>query len=73
MKNIDIFEFFPIPDDETLEKYLRQDKDYDERKQQLFHVILKALTQKKKNLGMSVVNTLFQPSYLRTHRWPTIG
>lgn len=73
MKGVDIFTYFPIPDDDTMSTYLKRDDEFDERKQQLFTVILRANTDTKKKFTKGVINELFSDSYINTHRWPTVG
>ena len=72
MKSINIYDFFPIKDDATLEKFLKQDSEYEDRKNQFSDVILKAnLDTPQKFIG-SVVPLVFEQNYVAGHRWPTV-
>ena len=73
MRTVNIYDFFPIPNDEVLGKYLLRDRDYEERKEQLSTILFNVITPKKKNFGKAVIDAIFDPEYIRTHRWPTVG
>lgn len=72
MRTVNIYEFFPIKDDETMDRYLAKDTDYESRKEQLSTVLLNTIHKSKKKFGSAVIRNIFSPEYIATHRWPTI-
>ena len=71
MKSVNISDFFPVQDDETMRKYLLKDADYEERKKQLYTVILNNVADTKKKFGTHVMKAIFSQNYILNHRWPT--
>ena len=47
MRTVNIYDFFPIRDDEMMSQYLRDDRDYEQRKEQFSSILLNARAQKK--------------------------
>lgn len=72
MRSINIYDFFPIENDEMMEKFLNKDRDYEERKQQFSTILQNALVDNKTKLANSIIAEVFDISYIQTHRWPTI-
>ena len=72
MKKVNISDMFPVTDDSGIERFLRKDAEYEDRKNQLSHMLLKAINDDPKKFMGAVVTCLFDPSYLACHRWPTI-
>lgn len=72
MKSINIYDFFPIQDDATLEKFLKQDAEYEDRKNQFSDVILHANMDTPQKFIGSVVPLVFEQKYVASHRWPTL-
>lgn len=72
MKSVSVSDFFPVQDDEMMERYLKKDDDYEERKKQLYTVIYNArVADTKKKFGIWVMKAIFHPDYIFNHRWPT--
>lgn len=69
MKTINIFKYFPIKSDNMLSNFLKKDDEYDERTKQLYSILI--IPDTKKKLIKSVLNAVFSPHYVATHRWPT--
>ena len=59
-------------DDESLDRFLKKDNEYEDRKNQLSNVFLNIACDNKRRFGTAVINALFDPAYVATHRWPTI-
>ena len=72
MKTVNISDFFPIPDDETMERFLRRDAEYEDRKNQLAHILIKLVSPDPKKYPSALIRALFDPQYKASHRWPTI-
>lgn len=72
MKTVNIYDFFPISDEETLERYLRPDSEYEDRKNQLCHVLLKCIPEDAKKFPTAMLSSIFDTKYMETHRWPTV-
>lgn len=72
MKSINVYDFFPIPDEETLDRFLKVDDEYEQRKQQFSSILLLAAAQKKEKLAHYVIKAIFSPEYIETHRWPSV-
>lgn len=72
MKTVNIYDFFPVENDETMEKYLKNDDQYEDRKNQLSTVLINALDDKTKSFSSAMIKAIFHPNYMATHRWPTI-
>ena len=72
MKTLNIFDFFPLRNNEMVERYLRDDEDLPERKRQYFSVVLKAVTDSKKSFANAIIRETFSLDYVINHRWPTI-
>lgn len=72
MRTVNISDYFPVTDDETLERYLRKDDQYEGRKNQLAHLLAKCIPTDPKKLSNALLKGIFDPAYRATHRWPTI-
>ena len=71
-KTLNIYDFFPIQDEATLDKFLKQDENYEERKNQFSTVVLNAIPNKLDKFTTAVIKAVFGAEYIATHRWPTI-
>lgn len=72
MKSINVYDFFPIQDDAMLEKFLSQDSQYEERKDQFSSIIINAIKDNSKKFMGAVVSAVFSEEYVTNHRWPTL-
>ena len=72
MKTVNISDIFPVADDADIERFLRRDSQYEDRKNQLSSILLSAIDDESKKFMGAVVTCLFDPSYRACHRWPTI-
>ena len=72
MKTVNIYDFFPVADDETMNRYLKKDSEYEDRKNQLAHLLIKCVPDEAKKFPAAMLNCVFDPEYIATHRWPTI-
>ena len=72
MKSINIYDYFPLQDDDMLSKYIKKDSHYEDRKDQLYTVLLPTVTETKNRFGTAVLNALFSLKYVVSHRWPTV-
>ena len=75
MDPLDKSQYFPIPDEATMKKFLNQDEHLEERKRNfeglLFSIVSdEALTARQ--FSDALVSTIFSREYLRDFRWPTI-
>lgn len=71
MRKVNIFEFFPIPDAETLTKFLKKDVEYEDRKQQFYSVLIPTISDDKKKFCNALFTMVFSLEYILEHRWPT--
>lgn len=72
MRTVNIYDFFPISDDDTLERYLKRDHEYEDRKNQLSHLLLKCIPDDPKKFPAAMLSCIFDNKYMETHRWPTV-
>ena len=49
MRTVNVYDYFPCQDDETLDAYLKKDRHYEERKEQLSTIISNAIPEKKES------------------------
>lgn len=71
MKSVNISEYFPINDDDTMNRFLLKDQDYEDRKGQLYTIIFNTVADTKKKFGIHVMKAIFSNNYILSHRWPT--
>lgn len=71
MKSVNISEYFPVQDDETMNRFLLKDHEYEDRKGQLFTILFNTVADTKKKFGIHVMKAIFSPNYILNHRWPT--
>ena len=72
MKSVNIYNYMPVIDDEMMDRYLREDNEFEERKELLYKVLLMAAGAEKKKFGHAVISAVFDDNYIKTHRWPTV-
>lgn len=73
MKSVNIFDFFPLKDQESLERYLKKDDDYEERKRQFYQILIPCQdASDKKKFASAVLLAVFSHEYWMSHRWPTV-
>ena len=66
--------FFPLPDSDTLDRFL-DDSDgmFEHRVSQFEDLMMLYVSDKKGQFGTAILNALFSKEYIMTHRWPTNG
>lgn len=72
MQSVNIYEYFPVCEDEVMMRFLKKDSQYEDRKAQLYTVLLPTVTETKNKFGTAVLNALFNVNYIVSHRWPTV-
>lgn len=73
MRSLNIFNYFPIRDEEHLNTFLKKDDDFEERKRLMFQIIIPAITDDKTKFANAVIRRMFSIPYLIAFRWPTVG
>lgn len=73
MKSVNIFDYFPLVDQESLDRFLRKDAELDERKRMFYQILIPCCaTDDKKKFASAVLNAVFSHEYWMNHRWPTM-
>lgn len=75
MEDKDKCNYFPIPDEETMNRFLKQDANFDLRKKKfegLLYSIIKPEVVTFRQFSDALASTLFTRKYLERFRWPTI-
>lgn len=72
MKTVNVFKYFPVKDDDTIQRFMAKDDEFDERMEQLYSILLPTVHEKESRFGTAVLSAVFQINYIVTHRWPTI-
>lgn len=72
MKSVNVFEYFPIKNDDMLTKFMKKDDDFDDRMEQLHSILLPTVTETQSRFGTAVLNSVFHLDYIVSHRWPTL-
>ena len=72
MKSVNIYDYFPMKDAETMNKYLKKDSEYEERKEQLSTILLMTVAPTKKKFANAVITKIFTKEYISKFRWPSV-
>lgn len=68
----DVRKFFPLQDDESLERFLCEtDGLYALRKSEFVNLLKTCISDKQNMFGSSLMKTLFSLDYICGHTWPT--
>ena len=74
MNKVEIYDYFPINDDNSLREFLSNaDGSFNEKRRQFEFMLYNAATKQKsqqKQFGEALKNLLFTRSYVSSHRWP---
>ena len=64
--------FFPLKNEEALERFLDQTNmnEYDLRRASLVNVILPCVSPKSNLFSTALLKAIFSPEFRRTHSWP---
>lgn len=74
MDTVDISDFFPVNDDETLEKFLDKDHpDWQLRKRGFYHLLYNTLSTNPKKFAAALLHTVFTRNFISKHKWPGQG
>lgn len=63
-------EFFPVNDNDTLQRFLAKDNEYDKRREVLYFMLYNCACDSQKSFAESFVSTVFTKQYMETHIWP---
>ena len=64
--------YFPLPDDQTLLRFLDDSEGlYALKRAEFYNHLLKCLSTKKNLFGNHLMKLLFSGNFLKTHAWPT--
>lgn len=72
-KSVNVSSMFPIPDSATMDAFLKDDENFEERKRQFMSILIKSVTDTRKAFASSAIKETFSVDYLLHYRWPTIG
>lgn len=73
MKSVNIFNYFPIKDDEGMDIFLKKDDELEDRKRHIHSIFIPAITDDDKSkFTNAIIKETFSISYLMSHRWPTV-
>lgn len=64
---------FPIRNDEMMQKFLKNDDEYEKRTEQLPNILLNEVADTKTKFASAVMTAVFDPQYIMNHRWETTG
>lgn len=71
MKTVNVFNYFPLKDAAMLERFLKKDAEFEERKKQFFTILILSKHEDKKKFGTDILKAVFSEEYWMSHRWPT--
>ena len=67
----DMNEFFPLKDDNQLNRFLdNSDGLYPLRRAEFYNMLYNIRTEKKNQFGTAILKTFFSMEYIKTHKWP---
>lgn len=73
MDTVKVDKFFPANDNETLERFMKEDNELRQR-QRGFYELMKTLgTENKKKFTESLLSTIFSLQYKQQHKWQSVG
>ena len=74
MNRVEIYEYFPVPNNEVLEAFLSNtDGTFPEKRSQFEFLLYNTASKHKghqRQFGEAMKNLLFTRAYVSTHRWP---
>lgn len=71
MDRTDLSDFFPLENDEALERFMdKTHEDWEARKFGFYHLLFTTVTKQKKKFAAALLHTIFSRNFIATHRWP---
>ena len=63
-------DFFPADDNDVLDRFMTNDKDFEKRREALYLLVSGCESDKEKTFANSMLNAIFSRKYMATHIWP---
>ena len=74
MQGTDISEFFPVENNQQLERFMDRDHpDWNSRKMEFYHFLYTTASDVKKGFARGLIKAIFSRSYILGAKWPSSG
>ena len=74
MDSADLSEFFPLADDNSLQKFMNRDDDqWPLRRRGFYHLLFNTVTKQKQKFAGALLHILFTRNFIANHRWHLSG